>query len=152
MAGAEENFPTSRKSFPALKTALALARPARASNRPAAAAHDLLSALATLHSLRGSHMIWTRSRIESLLMRIQSAFLENPMLSLTLPAAQRRFGADEVACAGVLGALMDAQVLTKHEGAYRRNFPRPAGTDGRLNQSARRGIVRVGSRDVRILE
>ena len=47
------------------------------------------------------------------------AFLENPTLSLTLPAAQRRFGADEVTCAGVLGALVDAGVLTEREGRHR---------------------------------
>jgi hypothetical protein len=68
----------------------------------------------------------TRSRIERLVVRVQSAFLDNPMLSLTLPAAQRRFGLDEVSCAGVLGALVDAGVLTSHEGVYRRNWPRPA--------------------------
>jgi hypothetical protein len=59
-------------------------------------------------------------------MQVQAAFLENPMLSLTLPAAQRRFGLDQVTCAGVLGALVDAQVLATREGVYRRNFPRPA--------------------------
>jgi hypothetical protein len=58
--------------------------------------------------------------------QIQSAFLENPMLSLTLPAVHRRFGVDAVTCAGVLGALVDAQVLVKDHGVYRRNFPRPA--------------------------
>ena len=42
----------------------------------------------------------TRSQIESLVIRIQTAFLEYPMLSLTLPAAQRWFGVDEVTCAG----------------------------------------------------
>jgi hypothetical protein len=67
-----------------------------------------------------------RSRIENLVTQMQSAFLDNPMLSLTLPAAQRRFGVDEITCAGVLGALVDARVLTKREGVYRRNFPRPA--------------------------
>jgi hypothetical protein len=35
-------------------------------------------------------------------------------------------GVDEVTCAGVLGALVDAHVLTRREGVYRRNFPRPA--------------------------
>ena len=60
----------------------------------------------------------TRGRIENLVMRIQTAFLENPTLSLTLPAAQRRFGIDEVTCAGVLGALVDARVLTQRDGAY----------------------------------
>jgi len=37
-----------------------------------------------------------RSFIESLVMQIQSAFLDNPMLSLTLPDAQRTFGVDAV--------------------------------------------------------
>ena len=67
-----------------------------------------------------------RNQIENLVMQVQSAFLENPMLSLTLPAARRRFDVDEVTCAGVLGVLVDARVLTKREGIYRRNFPRPA--------------------------
>ena len=67
-----------------------------------------------------------RNRIENLVMQVQSAFLENPMLSLTLPAARRRFDVDEVTGAGVLGVLVDARVLTKSEGIYRRNFPRPA--------------------------
>ena len=71
-------------------------------------------------------MTSTRSRIENLLMQMKSAFLDNPILSLTVPAAQRRFGVDEVTCSGVLGALVDARVLTKREGVYRRNFPRPA--------------------------
>jgi hypothetical protein len=71
-------------------------------------------------------MTFTRSRIESLVMQIQSAFLENPMLSLTLTAARRRFGVEEVVCAGVLDALVDAQVLASHHGIYRRNFPRAA--------------------------
>lgn len=71
-------------------------------------------------------LISTRRRIERLVMQIQSAFLENPTLSLTLPAAQRKFGVDEVTCAGVLRALVDARVLTKREGVYRRNFPQPA--------------------------
>ena len=68
----------------------------------------------------------TRGRIESLVMRIQTAFLENPMLSLTPPAAQRRFGMDDVTCAGVLGALVDTRVLTERQGAYRRYLPQPA--------------------------
>ena len=71
-------------------------------------------------------MTSTRSRIESHVMQMQSAFLDNPMLSLTLSAAQRRFGVDEVTCAGALGVLVDAQVLTKREGVYQRYCPRPA--------------------------
>jgi len=69
---------------------------------------------------------WTRSKIESLVTQIQSAFLDNPVLSLTLPAVQHQFGVDEVTCAGVLSALVDARVLTTREGVYRRNFPRVA--------------------------
>jgi hypothetical protein len=71
-------------------------------------------------------MTSTRSRIERLVVRIQSAFLDNPTLSLALPAAQRRFGVDAVTCAGVLDALVDAQVLTTRDGVYCRNFPRLA--------------------------
>lgn len=71
-------------------------------------------------------MTSTRRPIENLVMRVQTAFLENPMLSLTLPAAQRRFGVDEVTCAAVLGALVDERVLIERGGAYSRHFPRPA--------------------------
>ena len=69
----------------------------------------------------------TRGQIESLVMRIQTAFLECPTLSLTLPAAQRWFGADEVTCAGVLDALAEARVLTRSDGGYIRYFPQLAG-------------------------
>ena len=71
-------------------------------------------------------MTGKRKRIESLVMQIQSAFLENPMLSLTPATVQRRFGVDEVMCAGVLGALVDARVLTERDGVYRRNVARQA--------------------------
>jgi hypothetical protein len=67
-----------------------------------------------------------RRRIEHLVVRIQSAFLDNSMLSLTLPAARRQFGIDKATCAGVLGALVDARVLTERGGVFCRNFPRPA--------------------------
>ena len=70
-------------------------------------------------------MTLTRGRLESLVMQVQTAFLENPALSLTLPTAQRRFGIDDVTCAGVLGALVDARVLTERRGAYRRYLPQP---------------------------
>jgi hypothetical protein len=63
----------------------------------------------------------------NLVMQVQSDFLDNPALALTLPAAEKRFGIDEVTCAGVLGALVDARVLSEREGTYRRYFPRPAG-------------------------
>ena len=65
----------------------------------------------------------TRGRIENLVVRIQSDFLDYPTLALTLPAAEKRFGIDDVACAGVLGALVDARVLTERNGTYRRYFP-----------------------------
>ena len=68
----------------------------------------------------------TRRQIESLVMQIQSAFLEDASLSLTLSTAQRRFGVDEVVGAGVLGALVDAHVLMTGAGVYRRYIPRPA--------------------------
>ena len=72
-------------------------------------------------------MTATRAQIENLVMRIQTEYLEHPMLALTLPAAQTRFGLDEVTSAGVLGALVDARVLTQGDGAYSRYFPRLTG-------------------------
>jgi hypothetical protein len=69
-------------------------------------------------------MTATRSRIEQLVVQIQTDFLDNPMHSLTLAEAQRRFCLDEATCAGVLGALVDAQVLTQRHGVYTRYFPR----------------------------
>ena len=77
----------------------------------------------TARSLEDDAMTATRDRIEHLVVRIQSDFLDNPTLTLTLPAAEKRFGIDGVVCAGVLGALVDARVLTEREGAYRRSFP-----------------------------
>jgi hypothetical protein len=91
-----------------------------------AAARGLLSKAALHDHSEDDTMTPTRGRIESLVMQIQTAFLENSMLSLTLPAAQRRFGLDGVTCAGVLGALVEARVLTEREGAYRRYVPGPA--------------------------
>jgi hypothetical protein len=88
----------------------------------------LLPLQAALHEhSKDDAMTPTRGRIESLVMRLQTAFLQNPMLSLTQSAAQRRFRVDQVTCAGVLGALVDARVLTQRDGAYRRYFPRLAG-------------------------
>ena len=69
-------------------------------------------------------MTATRDRIENLVLRIQSDFLDNPALALTLLTARKRFGIDEITCGGVLGVLVDAGVLTKREGAYRRHLPR----------------------------
>ena len=59
-----------------------------------------------------------RNRIERLVVQIQADFLDHPRLALTLPAAERRFGVDEVTCASVLGALVEARVLAHREGAY----------------------------------
>jgi hypothetical protein len=70
-------------------------------------------------------MTASHNRVQDFLVRIQSDFLEHPALALTLPAAERRFGLDEATCAGVLGALVDARVLTERDGTYRRYFPRP---------------------------
>ena len=50
-----------------------------------------------------------RNRIECLVLQIQADFLDHPRLALTLPAAERRFGVDEVACASVLGALEETE-------------------------------------------
>ena len=71
-------------------------------------------------------MTATETRIGNMVLRIQNDFLDNPMLCLTLRRAQKRFGLDKAACAGVLGALVDARVLTYREGAYGRYFPRLA--------------------------
>jgi hypothetical protein len=55
---------------------------------------------------------------------MQAAFLDTPRLALTLPAAQKRFGVDEVTCAAILSALADAHVVAKtRAGAYTRYFP-----------------------------
>jgi hypothetical protein len=63
-------------------------------------------------------------RIEMLVMRIQRAFLDTPALSLNFAQAQQRFGADPAVCEAVLGALVDANVLTRSsDGGYRRFFP-----------------------------
>jgi hypothetical protein len=75
--------------------------------------------------LEAEAMTPTRRHIENLVMRIQSAFLYDPALTLTLSAARTRFGIDGVTCAGVLKTLVDAGVLTIQEGTYRRYFPRP---------------------------
>jgi DNA-binding IclR family transcriptional regulator len=65
--------------------------------------------------------------IGSLVLRIENNFLDRPGLALTLAKVQRRFGIDKKTCAAVLGALVEAQVLTQtHKGAYIRYFPRLA--------------------------
>jgi hypothetical protein len=69
--------------------------------------------------------------IAALVVKIQNDFLDTPRLTLTLSQAQKRFGADEITCEAVLGALVDGKVLAKTpDGAYVRLFPRcAAGAD-----------------------
>jgi hypothetical protein len=69
----------------------------------------------------------TEARIGDMVLRIQTDFLDNPTLCLTLPRAQTRYGWDQGTCAGVLDALVDASVLTRRAGTYGRHFPRLAG-------------------------
>ena len=58
-------------------------------------------------------------------MRIEGEFLETPDLRLTVPEAERRFGADEITCEAVLEALVDATVLFKtRDRVYGRLFPK----------------------------
>lgn len=71
-------------------------------------------------------MTASRSRIENLILRIQNDFLRDPALALNKTMAQRRFDIDDVTCAGVLGALVAAGVLTEHDETYRRYFPQAA--------------------------
>jgi hypothetical protein len=66
-------------------------------------------------------------RIAALVTKIQNEFLDKAGLALTLSQAQNWFGADEITCEAVLGALVDAKVLAKTpDGAYIRFFPRLA--------------------------
>ena len=67
-----------------------------------------------------------REHVAHLVMRIQNDFLDHPTLALTLDEAQERFDVDDVACAGVLDALVDARVLAQREGTYRMNRGRQA--------------------------
>jgi len=65
-----------------------------------------------------------RHRIGDLVLRIEGEFVEYPELKLTLPEAQRRFGADEITCEAVLDVLVDATVLFKTpDRVYGRYFP-----------------------------
>ena len=71
-------------------------------------------------------MTATETRVGNKVLRIQTDFLDDPTLCLTLRRAQKRFGFDRATCVGVLTALVDARVLTYREGAYGRYFPRLA--------------------------
>lgn len=69
----------------------------------------------------------TCDQIQTLVTRVQDAFVEAPALHLTLPRAQRRFGADATTCEAVFGTLVEAGVLTTTpDGEYVRYFPRAA--------------------------
>jgi len=69
-------------------------------------------------------MTATRDRIEELVMQVQADFLDTPRLALTPSSAAELFGADEITCEAVLGALADAHVLAPSRGgAYIRYFP-----------------------------
>jgi hypothetical protein len=85
----------------------------------------LLFSRSTLAFLEADVMTASRTRIQDLVLRIQSDYLDDPTLSLTLSAAAKRFGIDQAACAGVLGALVDAGVLTERAGNFRRLLRRP---------------------------
>ena len=72
-------------------------------------------------------MTFAAPQIESLVLGIQNAFLDQPTLRLTLTAAARQFGLDRLTCRAVLGALVDAHVLARtQDGLYHRHFPRRA--------------------------
>ena len=64
------------------------------------------------------------SRICTLVMEIQDAFLSTPDLRLSPSDAVRRFGADCITCTAILDALVDASVLAQAEdGVYESAFP-----------------------------
>jgi hypothetical protein len=68
-------------------------------------------------------MTATDRQVGEMVLRVQTDFLEKPSVCWTLSRAQKRFGFDQPACAGVFGALVDARVLTHREGVYRRSDP-----------------------------
>jgi hypothetical protein len=77
--------------------------------------------------LEDDAMAATSVQIETLVLRMQGAFLETPRLNLRLSVAKKRFGVDQATCEAVLAALVDANVLTKTpQGAYVRHFPQRA--------------------------
>ena len=91
------------------------------------AACELLPLQRTWQSTGGGFVTSNCGRIQALLMRIQSDFLDDPALRLTLPRAQVRFGVDAVTGEAVLGALVDAGVLARTpDGAYLRFLPQAA--------------------------
>jgi hypothetical protein len=72
-------------------------------------------------------MTFTVPEIGSLVLRVQGAFLDRPARHMTLPQAQREFGVNAFTCHAVLGALVDAHVLSRtRDGVYHRYVPRQA--------------------------
>ena len=64
------------------------------------------------------------ARIGTLVLRMQSAFLDTPGLTLTAREACERFGVEETVSKAILGVLADAAVLTRTKhGVYSRFFP-----------------------------
>jgi len=68
-------------------------------------------------------MTSTGSRICTLIVEIQDAFLSTPDLMLSPAEAVGRFGADRITCEAILDALVDARVLQAKDGAYESAFP-----------------------------
>ena len=88
-------------------------------------------------------MIPTRGWVQDMVMRIQTAFLDTPTLTLTPAETARRFDLDLVAARAFLGVLADAGVLIKDEdGAYARLIApsgfAPAGADAGGGFASRR--------------
>lgn len=75
--------------------------------------------------------------IQDMVMRIQSAFLDTPALTLTPAEAARRFGLDHRIGEAFLKALAEAGVLVKGpDGAYSRLIPRAGLASARASRSA----------------
>lgn len=65
------------------------------------------------------------SRAGAVVLDVQTAFLTEPGLELTVPAAQARFHLDEASCREVFGLLADTGVLcVRGNGGYVRRIPR----------------------------
>lgn len=59
------------------------------------------------------------ARVEDIAQRIRAEYLEMPGLRLTPVQAQRLWGLDRVACDAILGALVEANFLTRtRDGAF----------------------------------
>jgi hypothetical protein len=73
-------------------------------------------------------MIGSRDELDDVVLRVEAAFLDDPMLALTREQVCNLFCLDAWTCASVLGALVEAGILTNScEGFYVSWFPRLAG-------------------------